>query len=127
MVIDAAELVKKERNMLYNESTGQPKAIHSLDSLISWLEKKNPEEIYDYTDIHHCLIGQYYTDMGLKDVSVSSTTFRTDRLLREPLPAGFNEISLGKRTTFINTKLPYNRTFGAALERAKYFREHNAA
>ncbi len=82
--------------------------VWSLDSLIAWLETKDPAEEYDFYDMDGgCLVGQYAAAMGCPDIW-------------HELHDGNN--SLDDPLTFCQVGGGYPRTFGAALERARGFR-----
>lgn len=95
-----------------------PRDPMSLDSLIAWLETKNPFKRYRYLSNENCLLAQYFTDMGYKDVHVWAYNFRYDNdgeYGNELLPYHFNNIAFGKYLLF-------SRTFGGALRYAKQLR-----
>lgn len=82
----------------------------SLESLITWLEKQDPHAGYNYCDTRQCLLAQYHAAHG--------TTLRVTALGGE-LPENSSDeykaewIARGHHCT------PHDRTFGAALERAR--------
>ena len=81
----------------------------TLASLIAWLEKQSADDEYCYLDNGFCLLGQYFSTMGISDVSIGDTVFSyagSDGYLR--LPNGFERVAWG-----------YPRTFGGALKRAR--------
>jgi len=85
------------------------RSLLSLDSLIAWLESKEPKERYDYMSIIDCLLAQYFTEVGgYKNVKITCGTVWRGRWTK--LPSAFNEVSFGPRR---------NWTFGAALKRAR--------
>jgi hypothetical protein len=78
----------------------------SLESLVAWLEKQPADKPYCYTSNGGCLLAQYFSALGYRNVEMS-----TDHFLhcgcRERLPSYFNLIAIGS-----------GRTFGHALRRA---------
>lgn len=106
--------------MLYNKEWDRPQRdIHSLDSLISWLETKSRFGFYNYYNPRSCLLAQYFTAMGLSAVGVCKTTygFGSDiGYVFRHLPAGWNAIAE-------DSKFPF-RTFGGALKRARRLRAY---
>lgn len=98
--------------MLFNKSTGKPDIL-SLDNLIAWLEQQPADETYPYSESRGCVLAQYFTAMGLKDVLVTPGQYAAGRFSypRKLLPAGWEGIANG---------FPSGAwTFGAALRRAK--------
>ena len=94
--------------MLFNPNWGKKSNnVHSLQSLIGWLETKNPAEEYEYTSSRHCLLAQYYRDQGFKQIMMGQYGFRHGWFGHICLPEHFNDIAFYGETTF-----------GAALERA---------
>lgn len=98
--------------MLYDKKWDHRVDVHSIDSLISWLETKNPEGTYLYQDYGHCLLGQYYAAMGLYRPEVYSHGIfyhgPTGNRICENYPPEFDSIALHG-----------GRSFGDALKRAK--------
>jgi len=93
-----------------------------LDSLIAWLEKKPPEEMYEYCSNGNCLLGQYFKDHGYRDVCVLSHyiypdgpggNFATHRLF--PLPVNISKIVQGTGSNRTKDR----HSFGMALQRAR--------
>lgn len=109
--------------MLYNPEWKQkPRDIWSLDSLIQWLDGQTREECYDYGSRHSCLLAQYFTDMGLKRVSVSCVAVTHARSWWNPFrkketvfPRMFDHIAAS------------HCTFGDALLEARRYRVAQAA
>jgi hypothetical protein len=104
--------------MLYNTKWEKTSTdVHSLDSLIAWLEKQPADGIYQYADTKNCLLCQYYTAMGFRHVSASSKFVSSKycvygddpktETVEFKLPPHFNDIALR-----CNGGL---RTFGKAL------------
>lgn len=84
-------------------------------SLIDWLEKQPPEEIYDYCDTGNCLLARYYRSVGFTNALVTpySVILDGDHLDESKrLPEGWNEIAFGMTGS-------RSRTFAAALQRAR--------
>lgn len=88
----------------------------SLDNLISWLEAKNPEEVYDYSSTYGCLLSQYMRDQGFPEARhlgglnyiLMGDSF-TD--VRNDMPVSFYTIASPKGDSL-------RSTFGEALDRA---------
>ena len=99
--------------MLFNPKWGE-RDVWSTDSLIAWLEARDPHRVYDYGHCRECLLAQYLRDMGLYDVAVTSTRASWEGGLRE-LPAGWNNVA--------NDAPGLVWTFGSALQRAHLLRE----
>lgn len=92
-----------------------------LGTLIAWLEKRPASKGYSYTCNGHCLLAQYFTAMGMKNVFMWAEYFyhgdkpifmdedeAVDRGIATRLPPNFNKIAVHDPMTF-----------GAALERAR--------
>lgn len=94
--------------MSYNEEDIHP--FLNPSNFISWLETKNPDEVYDYIDARKCLIAQFLkSQCNYSFILVSENEFwlkESNKYYR--LPFEWNEISRSG-----------TKTFGAALERAK--------
>lgn len=105
--------------MLYNQSTGKTDIL-SLDSLIAWLERQPTDGVYNYTAARHCLLSQYFTAMGLENVSVTPCQYTLDRGMPQEnahlLPEGWETIAFGHP---LLTGGETRWTFGAALARAR--------
>jgi hypothetical protein len=86
--------------MLYDPKW-QTKRVYSPESLIGWLETKDPNETYDYSDPKRCLHAQYRLAMGLNDLM----GFRSFLMIRH--------FAIEYRIA-----APFPNTFGAALRRA---------
>ncbi len=105
--------------MLFNPNwkKEQKYDVHSIESLIQWLEDKDPSEDYAYTNNRHCLLAQYYKAKGFKRVAVDAHSLYHGIFNWTRLPYNFDWVGLG-----------HPRTFGAALQRArKLERELHAA
>lgn len=104
----------KAVTMLYNQDWDKPQRdIFSTDSLIAWLETKDPQEEYIYASPGNCMLAQYFYAMGkYRFVSVNPTSVTLNDT-KYPLPKGWDEIALG--SPLKNNKF----TFGHALKRAK--------
>jgi hypothetical protein len=122
--------------MLYNPDWKNRPASddwRSLDNLISWLETKNPNEVYQYSNGLNCMLSQYLKAKGKKGVLVKNKTaifykmskflfFRWNRRKEHDLPPFFDQIALGSS---IDNNRDRVWNFGAALERAKSVRANN--
>lgn len=102
----------------------------SLDTLIAWLETKNPDEQYCYMDSGRCLLSRYFIAQGFKNVRVYPEAFLHGDVAKDlplhitldtidqigtPLPVGFDWIARGSH------QFDYlsDHSFGGALERAR--------
>lgn len=98
--------------MLYDpkwEKTETKADPFTLQSLIAWLKTKRRGERYCYLDHGRCLLGQYFTACGYKNVEAfSDAIFDHADAENVPYPKVFNRIACDGE-----------RTFGAALERAR--------
>ncbi len=83
----------------------------SLSSLVAWLEKQPADKEYCYVDTGRCLLCQYFSAMGFKQVTMTPFDFCHAKGAAN-LPDGFDEIAQGNNMDMV-------RTFGAALARAK--------
>lgn len=95
--------------MLYNESTGKPKAqadVFSLESLIAWLEKQPADTEYDWYNVHGCLMCAYFKAHGYERPSANP---------------GLNSDTIRNWGEFgyYNIGMAAPWTFGAALDRAR--------
>ena len=90
--------------MLYDPKWDQQTraAPRSLESLIAWLEQKDPEAKYDYCKMQSCMVAQWLIDSGEE---------RYQLLSREVAQL------FGGRGDYIVHMEPW--TFGAALQRAR--------
>jgi hypothetical protein len=88
----------------------------TLDGLIAWLEKQPANSAYDYGCNGHCLLAQYFTMHGFKNVIMGPKSFDHSAGRDVPLPPILNDIAIGRWRMFPNNQ---ERTFGAALERAR--------
>jgi hypothetical protein len=104
--------------MLYNPTWKPERDIHSLDSLIKWLEGKNRFGWYRYTNSCDCLLAQYFTDMGVDGVRVGSSHylgFYNGEWVNRDLPNGWDScIAVPSGVIW--------GTFRGALKRAKALR-----
>jgi hypothetical protein len=100
--------------MLYNSNWDKPD-VFSLESLISWLEKRPADKAYDYTDCRGCLLAQYFTAMGYECVEVAPMMF--DHKISG------NKIFQHFSDQFETVALCEDRTFGAALKLARRLRK----
>ena len=124
--------------MLFNRSTGKPRTIPaisrecsphtddmlSLDSLIAWLEQRPADGAYDYSSASKCLLHQYFTAKGLKELLILPCQYTCSPHLIHSLPEGWEEIAFG--SPFL-TKKEGRWTFGQALQRAKALKYRRAA
>lgn len=108
--------------MLYDPKWNEPKPdIFALDTLIGWLEKKDPVGRYRYSSPSNCLLAQYFTDMFGLSVDVSRHYVIRDGIISrysqffDELPSGWDKIARGSDVWPV-------LTFGAALRRAKRLR-----
>jgi hypothetical protein len=83
----------------------------ALGTLIAWLEKQPASETYCYENTGGCLMHKYFTDCGLKDVSVGGTCFSHSM--------NFRKIDVDMSYEFSDVAASRPHTFGAALERAR--------
>lgn len=88
-----------------------------LGTLVSWLERQPADEAYDYGCIGHCLLAQYFSEHGFKNINVNSTGFSHLGGVQK-LPEHFDEVALGMQA--IGTRRPTGFTFGEALVRARF-------
>ncbi len=100
--------------MLYDKKWDNRVNVHSIDSLIAWLQKQDAQKTYFYSDTKHCLLAQYYDAMGFDRPFVASDGWfihgPNSERVRERYPDDFDAISSGKCT------------FGAALRLAEDFK-----
>jgi hypothetical protein len=114
--------------MLYDPKWEVKTDPFTLDSLIAWLEKQPADGTYCYDSNGCCILAQYFTAMGFKNVAIGSVKFYHGLLPRAPLPRAneefpveFNDIAQSATRTFPFKKWGMNRhTFGAALARARH-------
>ena len=85
-------------------------------TLIAWLERKNPDELYCYIAAANCLLCQYFADHGYRDVSMTAYGFSSFGNKFTRLPPHFNAIADG---CYRDLKDGPRWTFGAALKRAR--------
>jgi hypothetical protein len=111
-----AQVHKRWRDlMLYNTNWETPQNVLSRESLIAWLEKQPPEQLYDYMACEGaCLYGQYMAHHGISWQESGASPVFTEK----------NPSLLKGRAEFcsevylhVAMKLPW--TCGAALERAR--------
>ena len=97
--------------MLYHPKWAETKADpFELSTLIAWLEKQPTEKTYCFMDNGGCLLAQYFTEQGFKEVSMGGThiVHGPNRGDYQDLPPHMSSIAVGNP-----------RTFGAALKRAR--------
>ncbi len=90
--------------MLYDPKWEQ-KATPTIDGFISWLAQQNPDQEYDYF-CERCAIGQYFESLGTSYIDVIKKDSDLFNMTRE----------WNQKITRYGAK-----TFGGALQRAKYF------
>lgn len=112
MYLETKELFVEPRHSAPLEVRAEP---FSLESLVAWLETKDPDETYYYAATGHCLIAQYFTASGIKFYAIWCNGWdskRDDAMIpQHPLPDHFNAVAAGG----------VGRTFGAALKRARSY------
>jgi hypothetical protein len=88
-----------------------------LETLIAWLEYQPADKEYCYTDNGYCLLGQYFSAAGYKNVQVYSNLvfYHGCAKSRVEYPYSFNRIANGMDD---RADWKYVRTFGGALKRA---------
>ncbi len=102
--------------MLFDPKWAHPPGVHSLDSLIAWLERQPADYSYNYLDSRSCLLAQYYTEMYGESVQVGA---RGDY---RRASAGSYEVSpesFWRAAADIGCTSMKDWTFGGALKRAK--------
>lgn len=83
---------------------------HSLDNLITWLERQPADTTFDHLDIHGCLLARYFSDHYGCPVLVGGIAYGREFQNEDiPLPKTFADVAFGTA--------PY--TYAAALERAR--------
>src|ERR1043165_5434890 len=98
-----------------------------IGSLIAWLEQQKPLARYDYSCNGHCLLSQYFTAAGFKNVFMYPFGFTHGP---QPLPImNGPEARLQPSWTQLPPQFDYiaiegSRTFGAALKRARAVAAH---
>ncbi len=86
--------------------------------VIAWLEAHEPTETYCYIDNGRCLIAQYLTFLGHKEISVGALGYYdSDRTGKRRVGDMFGAARVPKFLHQAAVNRPYN--FGAALERAR--------
>ena len=81
--------------MLHNPQNDL-RTIYSVDNLIAWLETRDPNEKFSYTDNHDCMIHRYFTAMGLSVLRVEPDCYQlsSDPKKDIPYPAELNLIAI---------------------------------
>lgn len=95
----------------YHEKEVEVKADpFKLETLIAWLETKNPAEEYQYSNNYKCCLAQYFQAHGYPHACLSSAAVYLNGPFgkRTPLPHGFNK-----------SAMQFDRTFGGALRMAR--------
>ena len=85
-------------------------------TLIAWLERKNPAEVYCYIDTGKCLLCQYFADHGYQRISMVAVGFWSRGNKFTALPEHFDHIASGAMRDLTDKN---HLTFGAALKRAR--------
>ncbi len=87
----------------------------SLRSLVEWLERQNPREVYDHNSASVCLACQYATDMMGERVTYNKASYRLEEGIGQE-----RKLKILYDQTDGNFS-PYASayTFGAALQRAR--------
>ena len=85
-------------------------------TLIAWLERKNPTEVYCYIAAANCLLCQYFEAHGYSDIEMHGNGFSSDKSKFTPLPPHFDSIASGAWRDLTDKN---HLTFGAALKRAR--------
>lgn len=116
--------------------------VFSMESLVSWLETKDPNGQYNYCDPYGCLLHQYFTEKGVK-TSLFADPDRVHLYItsayiefyvpgrgvveRMGLPHGFDRVARTGATEAPDRDFGerYN-TYGRALETAKKELERGA-
>jgi hypothetical protein len=99
-----------------------------LQTLIGWLETKDPDEQYAYLDQGNCCLAQYFREKAPQYTKMSSMYAEGERICR-PLPPRFNALAKGPYDNSVlvdvsqrnRTSTMPEWTFGKALERAKQY------
>jgi hypothetical protein len=76
--------------MLYNPKWNK-QDIWSVENLIAWLETKSGP--YEYVSPRNCLLGQYFTAMGMTNVVVGTREVNSGKDKEQPFPWEFNRIA----------------------------------
>jgi hypothetical protein len=107
---------------MFVESGAPQRDIHSIDSLIAWLETKNPDETYNYDNPSYCLLAQYYISMGKEAVLIDAVNMNFYGSGGDQrLPHGFERVAKPSQNGFfarIFGEVDESATFGQALNRA---------
>ena len=85
-------------------------------TLIAWLERKNPDELYCYIAATQCLLCQYFADHGYSYIVMGGGGFYSRGNKFTPLPPHFDNIASGAWRDLTDKN---HLTFGAALKRAR--------
>jgi hypothetical protein len=85
-------------------------------TLVAWLERENPDEVYCYISNTDCPLCRYFAAHGYQDVKMTCDGFysRGNGFIR--LPAHFDNIASGVMRDLTDKN---HFTFGAALKRAR--------
>jgi len=101
--------------MLHDPKRDIPQLL-TADRVAMWLETQPPEKEYDYFDNCKCLLAQYLTDYGYKNVHVTDHSVLVDGIPYEFSNRQFNRIVWPGQAI---------GTYGDSLKRAKAFIEVN--
>jgi hypothetical protein len=85
-------------------------------TLVAWLERKNPDELYCYIDSQNCVLCQYFAAHGYQDIQMNAGGFYSRGNKFTPLPPHFDNIASGAWRDLTDKN---HLTFGAALKRAR--------
>lgn len=97
--------------------------ILTVKSIISWLEGKNPDEVYCYSANKGCMLFQYLSDKGVNIDYIDSTHYVLRSSPPDEMivyPTILNQIAYGEFEGPSTGK----HSFGAALTRARYAHDH---
>lgn len=106
------QLLKRTFKMLYNPAWEAPVKAKphpvSLEGLITWLEKQNPDTRYNYTSNSDCLLSRYFRSCGYLRVRCYLDGFHYSLIFFKNIPEEMNYVAGD-----------YGWTYGAALDRAR--------
>ena len=100
-----------------------------LETLIGWLETKNPNQPYAYLDQGNCCLAQYFKEKTTEFTRTYSAYARSSEGKLRDLPYGFNACAKGPYDNSVliplakkdRKSLMPEWTFGKALQRAKQY------
>jgi hypothetical protein len=113
--------------MLYNKAWDKKIEIKAdplaMESLVAWLEQRNPWERYDYGDTRRCPLACYFTAMGYGEVVLDhfEVTYAIDgKVCSTRLPNNFDDVARGNGIARYFSFFGHGDwTYGKMLERAK--------